>query len=293
MFTIRGAHDRLARYWGTTNLERAQAVQVGRTPPALAGTERGITVVVLNLDKPELIGPLVRTLAEAETALAQDGLALQLIVGDTGSTDPETLRIYRDSPAFCEVVDAAPYQFSRSNNKAAAGRIACDRLILLNNDVVLPSAQPLRAMSEVLDEEPAVGVVGLFLDFPDGSAQHIGVDFFRSGELRGFPYHPYGRSSPGHRPGAIWPAISVTGAALMVRSALWQAAGGLDEAFEREAQDIDFCLRIQRLGHQVRMVDAGPVTHIENATRAKGEESWEDRRLFMRRWQSFVEAKYL
>lgn len=293
MLTTRAAHDRLARYWGTSNLERALAVQVDRQSLSVAAQERGISVVVLNLDKPELIGPLVRVLRDASTDLAADGLGLQVIVGDTGSSNTDTLAVYEENRDFCEVVDAGPYQFSRSNNKAVAGRLAYDRLLLLNNDVILPSAQPLRAMSAVLDQDSDVGVVGLCLDFPDGSAQHIGVDLFRSGELRGFPYHPYSRTRPERREGTNWPAISVTGAALMVRSRLWHLVGGLDEAFEREAQDIDFCLRVQRLGHQIRMVDAGRVTHIENATRAKGEESWEDRRLFMRRWQSFVEAAFL
>lgn len=293
MLGTRAADDRLARYWETSNLERAAEVQRERSPMTLAGDERGISVVVLNLDKPELIGPLVQRLSDARGALAEQGLGLQLLIGDTGSTNPDTLRIYREAPDFCEVVAASPYQFSRSNNTAARDRVAHDRLILLNNDVLLPSADPLLAMSHALDDEPEVGIVGLFLDFPDGSVQHLGVDVFRVGELRGFPYHPQARTRPGHLPGRVWPALAVTGAALMVRSRLWQEIGGLDEAYEREAQDIDFCLRARRLGHEVRMVDAGPVVHLENATRKKGEESWPDRRLYMRRWQSFVEATVL
>lgn len=293
MITTRAAEDRLARYWQTNNAERARFVQRATHRVALAGGERGISVVVLNLDKPELIGPLIQALDRSRPALAETGLGLQLIVGDTGSTDPETLRAYAEAPEFCEVADAAPYQFSRSNNQAAEGRVRFDRMLLLNNDVIVREAQPLLLMSAVLDHEPRVGAVGLVLDFPDGTAQHLGVDVFRSGELKGFPYHPFSRSVPLRQVGAVWPALAVTGAALMVRSDLWQTVGGLDEEFVKEAQDIDLCLRLQRLGHELRMVDAGPVVHIENATREKGEESWPDRRLFMRRWQSFLEARFL
>jgi GT2 family glycosyltransferase len=277
----------------TDNLSRAEYVQSTRPRPSAVSGSPGVSIVVLNLDKPELIGPMVQTLIKGRERFAAVGLDLQLIIGDTGSRDPETLRIYANRPDFCDVVDVAPYHFSKSNNRAADRNVRCDRLLFLNNDVILPSVEPVIALASVLDKEPDAGAAGLLLDFPGGSVQHMGVDVFRSGELRGFPYHPFGHTNPERSQGTVWPVISVTGAALMARTEIWERVGGLDEGYEREAQDIDFCLRLQRLGRGVRLLDAGPVVHLENATRAKGEESWPDRRLFMRRWQSFVEARYL
>lgn len=79
----------------------------------------------------------------------------------------------------------------------------------------------------------------------------------------------------------------------MIRTDLWIDLDGLDDAFEREAQDVDLCLRAARLGWDVEVLDCGPLVHEENGTRPKGEEWWADRRLFLRRWLSYLEAAHL
>jgi GT2 family glycosyltransferase len=79
----------------------------------------------------------------------------------------------------------------------------------------------------------------------------------------------------------------------MIRTGLWEALGGLDEAYESECQDIDLCLAAHRLGWDIEVLDEGPVVHLENATRPAGDESWPDRRLLFRRWESYLEANFL
>jgi GT2 family glycosyltransferase len=70
---------------------------------------------------------------------------------------------------------------------------------------------------------------------------------------------------------------------------LFAKVGGFDERYAAECQDSDLCLRVNRLGVGCRVLDAGPLVHIENATRPKGEENWLDRALFIRRWSSYIE----
>ena len=82
----------------------------------------------------------------------------------------------------------------------------------------------------------------------------------------------------------------MTGAFLMIDSDLFARVGGFDEEYEAECQDIDLCLRVRRLGVKCRVLDAGRLVHIENATRPKGEENWSDRALFLRRWSSYIET---
>ena len=105
----------------------------------------------------------------------------------------------------------------------------------------------------------------------------------------GLPWHPLAGSP--YRPGpSPYPGIAVTGACLMIRRTVWDEVGGLDEQYATECQDVDICLSVRRLGWEVQVVDAGPVVHLENATRAKDDGSLPDRRLFVRRWESFLEA---
>jgi hypothetical protein len=47
-------------------------------------------------------------------------------------------------------------------------------------------------------------------------------------------------------------------------------------------------LKLKRLGYDIQIGDFGRLIHLENATRPTGEENWEDRTLYMRRWSGFV-----
>ncbi len=286
--TNRGPYP-LDPYAGTSNLERSRSI--GLTPGAQDVTRpRGLTAVILNLDRPDLILPAIDRMAEVHDHLVAHNLGFELVIGDTGSADPEVLARYSDAPDWLTVVAELDYQFSRSNNESVtAAPVGFDHLMLLNNDVVLPSAAPVVELMRVLDEDPAAAVAGLCLQFPDGTVQHAGVDIVGQGFRRGLPWHPLAGSV--YRPGpARYPALAVTGACLMIRRSVWDAVGGLDEQYTTECQDVDLCLAVRRLGWGVHVVDAGRVVHYENATRDKDDGSLADRRLFVRRWGSFLEA---
>lgn len=280
-------------YAGTTNLERALAIGTGAPtlPPA---TRPGLAVAVLNLDRPDLLSPLLDVLAEGPELFAAAGMEFRVLVGDTGSTDPAVLDRYERAThePWLHVRRGMTYHFSRCNNELLSEAGELDRYLLLNNDVVLPSVEPLLVMAQQFDANPDVGIVGLRLDFPDGSTQHAGIEFFRSGENSWLPYHPGGGTAMGHRLGSTQDVLATTGAALMTRADLWWLIGGLDEAYEAECQDVDYCLAARRLGAKVVVLDTGPVVHLESATRDPGEHHLPDRRLLMRRWRSFVAAEF-
>ena len=167
-----------------------------------------------------------------------------------------------------------------------------DTLLFLNNDVVFDSPSQVWEMYRTT-RDLGVGVSGLALDYPDGRVQHIGIDVMRDTWNWGQTFHPAVGTIADHQKGTSWDALATTGACLMIDASLWQRAGGFDESYAKECQDVDLCLAAQRLGARLKVLDLGKVIHLENATRPTGEESWEDRRLLMRRWQSFIEARFL
>jgi GT2 family glycosyltransferase len=284
-------------YYEADNAARAAEAREERTERVMRSTplRAGVSVIVLTKDKPELIVPLMEQLAAAEAAFARRGLAYEVIIGDTGSTDGAVLAAY-DRPRRCtRVVQGLSYHFSRCNNALAYDHATCDTLLFLNNDVVFPAGRdPILEMYEAMQASPSTGIVGCSLFFPDGKAQHLGIEFIAGAELRGLCYHPRARErvEPESLP-ARWDAAAVTGACLMVRSDAFVAAGGMDEAYAAECQDVALCLTCHRLGYTAQMVQAGNVVHLENATRPKGEEHWGDRRRFLRRWGAYIEACFL
>ena len=230
-----------------------------------------LSVLILSRDKPEYILPLLAALAP---------LPVEVIVGDTGSTDPRVAEGYRAHAGRARVIDGLAYHFSKNNNQLA--RAATRPLLLfLNNDIQFSDAAgSLSAMAAALAD---AAIIGPRLAYPDGSLQHGGIDLIRTGDRAGTPHHP----GHGGRMGA-WPAgarlalPAVTGAALLIRAADFRRLGGFDEAYARECQDVALCLMARRLGLTVEVVEAGAITHIENGTRPRGEAELADRARLLR-----------
>ena len=285
---------RLDLYSSSSNMERVAAIRqrsAAPQPPRKTYVP-GLSVVILNLDRPDLLLPLCRKFAHEHAQLAAAGQGFEVIVGDTGSRHPEVLAFYENPPPYLRVERNLRYHFSRSNNTVFHAHVRYDKTLFLNNDIVplAPDAACFLRMAEHLDQVPADGVVGHTLWFADERVQHAGVDFFRGDHpLAGLCYHP-----GSHQPVAPeqwrsqWSVPAVTGACLMIRSALFAEVGGFDEDYAAECQDVDLCLAVRRLGYDIRIINSGKLYHLENATRPKGEENWPDRHLLVRRWGSFV-----
>ena len=288
-------HPRLAPY-SLTNLERVnaigQAVPRDRGPAdAPADLPHGLSIVILTIDKPELIIPLIHSLMAMAPLFQQAELGFEVLIGDTGSTDPTVLAFYERLPPLVTVVRGLSYHFSRCNNQLFFAHARYDTALFLNNDVIVRD-QPdsILRMVQQLERRPELGVIGLCLFFPDGSVQHAGIDVFRDGPLRGFCFHPHAHTPVPEQMADSWECLAVTGACLMIRADLFRAIGGFDEGYRTECQDVALCLAVQRLGRRAAVLNAGPVLHLENATRPRGSEDWADRQLFMRRWGTFIDA---
>lgn len=289
--------DKLEIYT-SNSADRVVEVKADKQQKKMAQPNRraGMTVVVLNLNKPELIVPLVKQLQRQQTVFDENNLVLEIIIGDTGSTDSKTLaclHALQKLPNSIVVYDLK-YQFSRCNNQLAFSHSSCEIILFLNNDIIFADEKSLLEIYKTTKKRTEVGVFGALLFFPDGLVQHAGVDFFRQPELKGLCYHPLGRSAktPESFPKYI-EAPAATGAFLAIRSTLYEEIGGFDEEYTAECQDIALCLAALRHGFTTLTINLGNTIHLENATRPKNEEHWPDRQRFLRKWRSFIEASFL
>jgi GT2 family glycosyltransferase len=284
-------------YASADNVQRAE--EVLRAPEARprrpVPDEAGVSVVILTLDRPEYIIPLLDHLQAQQLKAETAGLRIELIVGDTGSTDRDVLRYYSDNRARVTVVRDLAYHFAGCNNRLAFDHASCRALLFLNNDIVFPpDSQSILEMYRQLESDPAIGAVGAWLFFPDGSVQHGGVDFSRRLDIRGFCYHPCARAKMDPRNlRRVDVCPAVTGACMMTRSELFWRLGGMDEGYHVECQDIAYCLALDRLGFCTVVLNAGNVLHLENGTRPRGQEEWPDRQRFLRKWGAYIEVRFL
>jgi GT2 family glycosyltransferase len=273
---------------------------MGRTPGTLSSLQHesgarkaGLSVIILNLDKPEFIVPLVKSFDKAEAYFNEQGHGFEILIGDTGSTDPKVLEMYASAASFVKVLTGLKYNFSRCNNQVFARLSRYDTVLFLNNDIEFSGdpAATLFQLYRFLQDTPDAGVVGAQLLFPDKTIQHAGIGVFESGWLRGFVYHPdAGKPAfpQASFPRKMW---AVTGACLMIKSADFVAVDGFDESYRTECQDAALCLEIHRRGLQSYVLAPDEIIHFENGTREKGSEDWPDRQRFMRHWGGWIDME--
>jgi GT2 family glycosyltransferase len=291
-FTSLGREPRLDIYAGISNAARAaQATRARPLLPPVTDAPGGLSVLVLNRNAPELIIPLVTQLGAQQAAFAHRGLGFETVIGDTGSTDPVVLALYANLPAGVRVVRGLRYNFSRCNNSLES-LAAFDTALFLNNDIILPDQTDLLARAHrTLTSTSGVGVLGSVLFYPDGSVQHMGCALLDTPQHWGLPYHVNTRRrvAPASLPDLATYA-GVTGAFLMIGRQLFRRLGGFDPLYAAECQDIALCLEAYRLGFRTACAHLGPIVHIENATRPKGEENWSDRQRFLRKYGALIQS---
>ena len=295
MFLASALQSTLALYASTSNLSRAKALQVApQLQHRRSDARPGVSVIVLNRDRPEFIIPLLDQLLLEQQGCTRQGLAMEIIVGDTGSSDVAVLRRCEQLSDRIRVCFSPDYHFSENNNHLFFECSSCDTVLFLNNDIILPSTGC--TVFEVYSclHNNSLDVLGAVLFFPDGSIQHCGIEFLREPAVCGLPFHPHARE---FRSEDTWPLLrtcpAVTGACLMIRSELFESIGGFDPAFRKELQDVDLCLAVHRTGGRIGVGRFGRIVHVENGTRPKGEESWPERQAFLRRWGNYIDACFL
>jgi GT2 family glycosyltransferase len=194
----------------------------------------------------------------------------EILVVDNQSRDPATLDYFaslrREGRVRILPYDA-PFNYSAINN--AAVRAADGTLVgLLNNDVEVIGAGWLSEMVG-LAMHPDVGAVGAKLLYPDNRIQHGGVATGILG-VAGHLHRFLPRDAPGYAAQAqiVTNVSVVTAACLVVRRALYEEVGGLDEKNLAIAfNDVDFCLRLDAAGYRNVWTPFAELYHHESFSR--------------------------
>ena len=158
-----------------------------------------------------------------------------------------------------------PFNFASKINFAVRHATG-QHLLLLNDDTEIITGEWMSAMLE-FSQQPAIGVVGAKLFYPDGALQHVGVIMgIGGGASHVLAGHP--GSSPGYFGSAIVVRnySAVTGACCMTRRTVFDEVGGFDERFALDFNDVDYCLRVRERGYRVVSTPFAQLYHFEGAT---------------------------
>lgn len=203
----------------------------------------------------------------------------EVIIVDNGSDEEAAIHYLNQlKEEGCHVLNApGPFNFSKLVNQGvsvAKGQV----LVLLNNDVVVTDAGWLVEMvSWAVD--PEIGAIGARLLYPSALIQHAGVFLGYHGAAghlcRG---EDVAQGGNGNWCDSLRQVSAVTAACLAVSKDKFHQVGGFDEeSFGVAYNDVDFCLKLKKLGYHNLYNPKATLLHLESASRA-GEEASPSRR---------------
>jgi O-antigen biosynthesis protein len=186
------------------------------------------------------------------------GVSYEVILGDDCSTD-ET----KDIGSYIENIVAVRNEknlgFLQNCNHAATfskGKY----LVFLNNDTEVRAGW-LTALTELLEKDSSIGMVGSKLIYPDGRLQEAGGIIWN--DASGWNY--------GHKQDPEAPEFNyvkevdyISGASIMIRKDLWSEIGGFDTLYSPAYfEDTDIAFEIRKRGYKVVYQPQSEVIHYE------------------------------
>jgi GT2 family glycosyltransferase/glycosyltransferase involved in cell wall biosynthesis len=186
----------------------------------------------------------------------------EIAVVDNASGDGSVDRL-RQSLDDVRIVEAGSNRgFSGGCNIGIRAALAAgaDHILLSNSDVVL-APDAIARLIAAMDAHPAIGIAAPVLlsrEEPD-QVSSAGVSFsLRTGRMR---HRGAGRRLSALGPGPVSIVDAVSGCVMLIRRAVLERAGLLDEEYFFSFEDIELCLRARRAGFETGCVHDAVAYH--------------------------------
>jgi GT2 family glycosyltransferase/ADP-heptose:LPS heptosyltransferase len=277
LYGVKALYLAIIRYF-----KKMQGERRGDYPRAQDYTKGLVTIAILTINRLDLIRPCL----EAIHQFPSKKYKIEILIGDTGTTEPDVWEYYREavnSYGNIQIIKFGSYYFSNNYNRLIGEWARGQYVVLLNNDTMVIDNWLDNLINPLANLQ--IGIVGGKLLYPDNSIQHAGIEF----NERGNAFHIYA-GKPRDFPAANYKAVvpGVTFACAAMRHDVFDRFQ-LNENFREEAQDTDFCFRLTEARLKVLYNPAAEIYHRECSTRdwRRGEM---DRLRLRRAWGSKIQA---
>lgn len=215
-----------------------------------------LSIIIVNFNTRELLRQCLQKIFSCRLG----GYTQETIVCDNGSSDGSQAMVRQEFPQVILIENRKNLGFAAANNKGikkSLGRY----LLLLNSDTEV-NPQTLALMLKYMDENRQVGAATCRLVLPDGSldpACHRGFPTpwaaftYYAGLEKLFPRSPlFSQYHQGYKDVSVIHDVDViSGAFFLVRRAVIDTVGMLDEDYFLYAEDIDWAYRIRQAGWRI------------------------------------------
>ena len=176
-----------------------------------------------------------------------------------------------------------PFNFSKKINFAFR-HVDTEHVIILNDDTEIITADWIEALLAFSTRE-SVGAVGAKLLFANERIQHAGIFLDEHSECIHAYYNLNDIEARSHGFSFFirnYPAV--TGAAMATRMSLVNRLEGFCEDFGTDYNDVDFCLRLGKLGYRSVYTPFAQLYHFEKASIKRTVADSTESELFKSRW---------
>ena len=220
-----------------------------------------LSIAVISYNTRDLLLACLQSVRDRTTDVDYEVIVVDNASGD-GSADAVRARF----PHVTVIANAENDGFAKACNQAAA--VSSGRyLLLLNSDTVM-QRHTLRTMVTSLDQHLDIGAVSCLQRDEQG---RVVQSCFPFPSIRDHVRYAEALPTVVRRLVGTMPPTDFTqsqdvewanGACLMIRKAVFDRLGGLDERFFMYFEDVDLCRRVQQLGYRIRYVAEGEVVHL-------------------------------
>lgn len=226
-----------------------------------------VSVIIVNYNGGEWIERAIRAVLNTAS-----GIECEIIVADNGSKDGSAQRIEDIFGERIRVIRTGENKGFAAGNNAALTYCSGRNILFLNPDTeVRPGA--IKLMSEYLDTHNRVGACGgnLFNDTGKPAFSYWMVlpglrfeinrlfsDIFLRLRYHGSEEHNYTKQE--------LKVAHIIGADLMVKRAVLDEVGKMDEDFFLFYEETELCYRIQKAGYSIMSIPQAEIIHYEGQT---------------------------
>lgn len=224
----------------------------------------------------------------------------EIIVVENNSVTEEIFDYYKkiqENPNIRVITYEGDFNYSRINNLGVS-QAQGEYILLLNNDTQVITLDWIEEMLMYAQRDD-VGAVGAKLYYEDRTIQHAGV-VLGLGQHRtaGHTHYRVASSNLGYMGRLCYAqnVMAVTGACLMMRKAVFDRLGGLDENFAVSLNDVDLCVRAWKAGYVNVFTPFAELYHFESVSRGlddqgeRAERYNKESEAFRRKWKEVLEV---
>ena len=197
---------------------------------------------------------------------------VEICVADNGSTDRSCAWVEKEFPSVRLIRLAQNYGFAEGYNRAIR-EVTAEYVVLLNSDVEVTEGW-LAPLLAYMDAHPEVAACQpkLLSERERDTFEYAGaaggfMDKYGYPFCRGRIFETVEKDRGQYD--TVLPVFWASGAAMLVRRAVYEAVGGLDGRFFAHMEEIDLCWRLQSRGYGIVCVPASRVYHVGGATLKK------------------------